>query len=101
MAKETYPTPFDAPEPGSRTTNADRTGARSENSVLRSVDVAVYGRFETSNVDLRHADRLVSVEFRPAVARTHALYRISHRFLSPCACRVMWSLWDLGTKELE
>ena len=52
IAKETYPTPFDTPEPGSRTTNADRTGARSEKSVLRSVDVAVYGRFDTNNVDL-------------------------------------------------
>ena len=50
MAKDTYPTPFDTPS--SRTTKADRTGPRSENNVCKSVEVAVYGRFETKSVDL-------------------------------------------------
>lgn len=53
IAKETYPTPFDVPVPGSRTTNADRTGAKSEKSVFKSVDVAVYGKLETNSVDLQ------------------------------------------------
>ena len=40
-ANETYPTPLDTPVPCSVTTNAARTGARSEKSVCRSVEVAV------------------------------------------------------------
>jgi hypothetical protein len=54
IAKETYPTPFDTPVPCSRTTNADLTGAMSENNVCKSVEVAVYGRLDTKNVDLAH-----------------------------------------------
>lgn len=50
IANETYPTPFETPF--SNTTNAVRTGAKSEKSVWRSVDVAVYGRFETKRVAL-------------------------------------------------
>ena len=41
IANETYPTPLDTPDPGSVTTNADRTGAMSEKRVWRSVEVAV------------------------------------------------------------
>lgn len=48
IAKETYPTPFDTPF--SRTTNAERTGAKSEKRVCISVEVAVYGRLETNSV---------------------------------------------------
>ena len=50
IANETYPTPFETPF--SKTTNAERTGAKSENNVCRSVDVAVYGKFEVKRVAL-------------------------------------------------
>ena len=50
IANDTYPTPFDTLL--LKTTKADRTGARSEKRVWRSVDVAAYGRFETKNVAL-------------------------------------------------
>ena len=51
-AKATYPTPLDRPVPCSVTTKADLTGAISENKVCKSIEVVVYGRFETKIVDL-------------------------------------------------
>ena len=53
MANETYPMPFETPVLCSRTTNAYRTGAMSEKSVCRSVDVTAYGMFDTKRVRLR------------------------------------------------